>query len=131
VARRRAYARTEVLVSDCTTAQDPLFPQPQNPVLTSRLGYGMVIKEYGAGREANSEFFAKIRGLLDRERVRWQTHGYNAGYGGSTIAAWFATQNMDVIDVGIGLLSMHSPFEVSSKVDLWHLHRGFVAFFNN
>jgi aspartyl aminopeptidase len=131
VARRRAYMRTEVLVSDCTTAQDPLFPQPQNPVLTSRLGYGMVIKEYGAGREANSEFFAKIRGLLDREHVRWQTHGYDAGYGGSTIAAWFAMQNMDVIDVGIGLLSMHSPFEVSSKVDLWHLHRGFVAFFNN
>jgi len=131
VARRRSYARTEVMVSDCTTAQDPLFPQPQNPVLTSRLGYGMVIKEYGAGREANSEFFAKLRGLLDRERVRWQTHGYDAGYGGGTIAAWFATQNMDVIDVGIGLLSMHSPFEVSSKVDLWHLHRGFVAFFNN
>jgi aspartyl aminopeptidase len=38
---------------------------------------------------------------------------------------------MDVIDVGVGLLSMHSPFEVSSKVDLWQLHRGFVAFFNN
>ena len=131
VARRRAYMRTEVLVSDCTTAQDPLFPQPQNPVLTSRLGYGMVIKEYGAGREANSEFFAKIRGLLDRAKVRWQTHGYDAGYGGGTIAAWFAGQNMDVIDVGVGLLSMHSPFEVSSKVDVWQLHRGFVAFFNN
>jgi aspartyl aminopeptidase len=130
VARRRAYARTEVLVSDTTTAQDPLFPQPQNPALTSRLGYGMVIKEYGAGREANSEFFAKVRGILDRGKVRWQTHGYDAGYGGGTIAAWFATQNMDVIDVGVGLLSMHSPFEVSSKVDLWHLHRGFVAFFN-
>jgi aspartyl aminopeptidase len=131
VARRRAYARTEVLVSDCTTAQDPLFPQPQNPALTSRLGYGMVVKEYGAGREANSEFFAKIRGLFDREKVRWQTHSYDAGYGGSTIATWFAGQNMDVIDVGIGLLSMHSPFEVSSKVDVWHLHRGFTAFFNN
>lgn len=131
VARRRAYARTQVLVSDCTTAQDPIFPQPQNPFLTSRLGYGMVIKEYGAGREANSEFFGKIRGLLDRAKVRWQTHSYDAGYGGSTIAAWFAGQNMDVIDVGIGLLSMHSPFEVSSKVDLWQLHRGFVAFFGS
>jgi aspartyl aminopeptidase len=131
VARRRAYARTEVLVSDCTTAQDPLFPQPQNPALTSRLGYGMVVKEYGSGREANSEFFAKMRGLFDREKVRWQTQSYDAGYGGRTIAAWFAGQNMDVIDVGIGLLSMHSPFEVSSKVDVWHLRKGFVAFFNN
>jgi aspartyl aminopeptidase len=129
--RRRAYGNAQVLVSDCTTAQDPIFPQPQNPALTSRLGYGMVIKEYGAGREANSEFFAKVRGLLDRAGVRWQTHGYDAGYGGSTIAQWFAQQNMDVIDVGIGLLSMHSPFEVSSKVDLWELHRGFIAFFGS
>ena len=128
---RRAYAKTEVLVSDCTTAINPLFPQPQNPVLTSRLGYGLVVKEYGAGREANSEFFAKMRGLFDRERVRWQTHAYDAGYGGSTIAAWFAGQNMDVMDVGVGLVSMHSPFEVSSKVDLWHLRKGITAFFGN
>ena len=110
---------------------DPLFPQPLNPALSSRLGYGLVVKEYGAGREANSEFFAKMRGVFDREKVRWQTHSYDAGYGGSTIAAWFAGQNMDVMDVGVGLLSMHSPFEVSSKVDLWHLRKGFVAFFNS
>jgi aspartyl aminopeptidase len=128
---RRAYSRTEVLVSDCTTAVNPLFPQPQNPSLTSRLGYGLVVKEYGPGREANSEFFAKMRGLFDRERVRWQIHAYDAGYGGGTIAAWFANQNMDVMDVGVGLLSMHSPFEVSSKVDLWHLRRGFRAFFGD
>jgi aspartyl aminopeptidase len=128
---RRTYARTSVLVSDCTTAINPLFPQPQNPALASRLGYGLVVKEYGAGREANSEYFARIRGLFDRERVRWQIQAYDAGYGGSTIAAWFAGQNMEVMDVGVALLSMHSPFEVSSKVDLWHLRRGFVAFFGS
>ncbi|HEU4688171.1 MAG TPA: hypothetical protein VFS23_07425 [Vicinamibacterales bacterium] len=127
---RRTYARTSVLVSDATTAIDPLFPQPLNPALASRLGYGLVVKEYGAGREANSEFFAKMRGVFDREKVRWQTHSYEAGYGGATIAAWFAERNMEVMDVGVALLSMHSPFEVSSKVDLWHLRRGFVAFFN-
>jgi aspartyl aminopeptidase len=127
---RRAYANTEVLVSDTTTALNPLFPGPQNEELTSRLGYGMVIKEYGAGREANSEFFAKIRGMLDGSGVKWQTHSYDAGYGGGTIAAWFAGQNMDVIDVGIGIVSMHSPLEVSSKVDLWELHKGFQSFFN-
>jgi aspartyl aminopeptidase len=120
-----------VLVSDCTTAVNPLFPQPQNPNLTSRLGYGLVVKEYGAGREANSEYFAKMRGIFDRDKVRWQTHAYDAGYGGSTIAAWFAGQNMEVMDVGVGLVSMHSPFEVSSKIDLWHLRRGFSAFFGS
>jgi aspartyl aminopeptidase len=131
LARRRAYAKTQVLVSDCTTAQDPDFPQPQNPALTSRLGYGMVVKEYGAGRETNSEFFARMRGLLDRDKVRWQTHSYDAGYGGGTIAAWFAGQNMDVMDVGIGILSMHSTYDVSSKVDLWQLYKGFQAFFKS
>jgi aspartyl aminopeptidase len=128
---RRAHSKTHVLVSDCTTAINPLFPQPQNPTLTSRLGHGLVVKEYGAGREANSEYFARMRGIFDREKVRWQTHAYDAGYGGSTIAAWFAGQNMEVMDVGVGLLSMHSPFEVSSKVDLWHLRRGFAAFFGS
>lgn len=128
---RRAYRNTEVLVSDTTTALNPLFPSPQNHILTSRLGYGLVIKEYGAGREANSEFFAKIRGLLDGADISWQTHSYNSGYGGGTIAAWFAGQNMDVIDVGIGIVSMHSPYEISSKVDLWQLHKGFQVFFRS
>ncbi len=128
---RRAYGRTQVLMADCTTAINPLFPQPQNQNLAARLGYGLVVKEYGAGREANSEFFAKMRNLFDREKIRWQTHSYDAGYGGGTIADWFAGQNMDVMDVGIGILSMHSPFEVSSKVDLWELYKGFGAFYKN
>jgi aspartyl aminopeptidase len=128
---RRAYSRTQVLVSDCTTAINPLFPQPQNQNLASRLGYGLVVKEYGAGREATSEFFAKMRNLFDREKVRWQTHSYDAGYGGGTIASWFAGRNMEVMDVGIGILSMHSTYDISSKVDLWELHKGFKAFFRN
>ena len=70
-----------------------------------------------------------MRGLLNRANVRWQTHAYRAGYGGGTIAQWFANAGMDAIDVGIGLLSMHSPMDVSSKVDLWELYRGFKAFF--
>jgi aspartyl aminopeptidase len=119
-----------VLVSDCTTALNPPFPQPQNPNLTSRLGYGLVVKEYGAGRETDSECFAHVRGVFDTARVPWQTHSYDAGYGGGTIASWFAGQNMDVMDVGIGLVSMHSPFEVSSQ-DRWSLRQGFAAFFSN
>ena len=126
---RRTYAKTKVLVSDTTTALNPLFPSPQNPLLTSRLGYGLVVKEYGAGREANSEYFAYIRGVFDDAEIQWQTHSYDAGYGGGTIAAWFAGQNMDVIDVGIGIISMHSPYEISSKVDLWELYGGFKAFY--
>lgn len=126
---RRTYAQTKVLVSDTTTALNPIFPSPQNQVLTSRLGYGLVVKEYGAGREANSEYFAYIRGVFDDANIKWQTHSYDSGYGGGTIAAWFAGQNMDVIDIGIGIVSMHSPYELSSKIDLWELYGGFKAFY--
>jgi aspartyl aminopeptidase len=102
-----------------------------NPGLTLRFGYGIVVKEYGAGRETDSEFFGHIRSVFDAAGVRWQTHSSDAGYGGGTIASWFAGENMDVMDVGIGLVSMHSTFEVSSKVDLWSLRKGFAAFFAN
>ncbi len=60
--------------------------------------------------------------------MHWQTHAYRAGYGGGTIAQWFANADIDAIDVGIGILSMHSPMDVSAKVDLWELYRGFKAF---
>ena len=62
--------------------------------------------------------------------VHWQTHAYKAGYGGGTIAQWFANADIDAADVGIGILSMHSPMDVSAKVDLWELYRGFRTFFN-
>jgi aspartyl aminopeptidase len=126
---RRALRASEVLVSDCTTALNPIFPQPFLPNGSARLGWGLVFKEYGPGREADSEYFARMRRLFNDAGVHWQTHAYRAGYGGGTIAQWFANADMDAIDVGIGLLSMHSPMDVSSKVDLWELYRGFKAFF--
>ncbi len=127
---RHALAASQVLVSDCTTAVNPLFPGMQIRDAAARLGWGLVFKEYGAGREADSEYMAKIRRVFDDAGVRWQTHSYQAGYGGGTIAQWFANANIDAIDVGIGILSMHSPFDVSAKVDVWELYRGFRAFLN-
>ncbi len=127
---RRALGRSQALVADCTTAINPIFPQPFLPNGSARLGWGLVFKEYGPGREADSEYFAEVRRIFDTAGVRWQTHAYRAGYGGSTIAQWFANANIDAIDVGIGLLSMHSPMDISAKVDLFELHRGFKAFFD-
>ena len=126
---RHALALSQVLVSDCTTALDPVFPQPYLPNGSARLGWGMVFKEYGSGRQADAEYFARVRRILDDAGVHWQTHSYRAGYGGGTIAQWFANANIDAIDVGIGILSMHSPMDVSAKVDIWELYRGFKAFF--
>jgi aspartyl aminopeptidase len=125
---RHALRASQVLVSDCTTALDPNFPQPYLPNGSARLGWGLVFKEYGEGREADAEYFARVRTIFNDAGVHWQTHAYKAGYGGGTIAQWFANSDIDAIDVGIGILSMHSPMDVSAKVDLWELYRGFKAF---
>jgi aspartyl aminopeptidase len=125
---RHALRASRVLVSDCTTALDPVFPQPYLATGSARLGWGLVFKQYGAGREADAEYFAQIRRLFTEAGVHWQTHSYRSGYGGGTIAQWFANADIDAIDVGIGILSMHSPLEVAAKVDIWELYRGFKAF---
>jgi aspartyl aminopeptidase len=125
---RHALRASQVLVSDCTTALDPNFPQPYLPNGSARLGWGLVFKEYGEGREADAEYFAEVRKIFTAAGVHWQTHAYKAGYGGGTIAQWFANADIDAIDVGIGILSMHSPMDVSAKTDVWELYRGFKAF---
>ena len=125
---RRALRASQALVSDCTTALDPGFPQPYLPNSSARLGWGFVIKDYGSGRESDPEYSAQVRRMLADAGVPWQVHVYRAGYGGGTIAQWFANANIDTIDVGIGILSMHSPMELSAKVDIWELYRGFKAF---
>ena len=127
---RHAFAASTALVSDCTTALDPGFPQPYLPNSSARLGWGLVFKEYGSGKQADAEYFAAVRKTFTDAGVHWQVHAYKAGYGGGTIAQWFANANIDTIDVGIGILSMHSPMDVSAKVDLWELSRGFAAFWN-
>jgi aspartyl aminopeptidase len=126
---RHALRASQVLVADCTTALDPVFPQPYLPNASARLGWGLVFKAYGSGRQADIEYFARVRQMLDAAGVHWQTHSYKAGFGGGTIAQWFANADIDAIDVGIGILSMHAPLEVASKVDLWELYRAFKVFF--
>ena len=125
---RHALGASKALVSDCTTAVNPLFPQPQLAGAAARLGWGVVFKEYGAGREADSEVLCAGASHLRSRRRALADAFVPAGYGGGTIAQWFANANIDAIDVGIGILSMHSPMDVSAKVDLWELYRAFVAF---
>ena len=93
--------------------------------------HGLAIKLYGPGRSANSEFVAHLRSILDDGNVGWQTHTYKAGYGGGTIASYFAGWNMEVTDWGVGIWSMHSTYDVASKADIWALYEGFVVFFRS
>jgi aspartyl aminopeptidase len=122
------FADTDMVTADTTTATNPLWPSMQATDNASLMHHGLVIKLYGAGRSANSEFVAHLRNILDGGNVGWQTHTYKAGYGGGTIASYFAGWNMEVTDWGVGIWSMHSTYDVASKADIWALYEGFVVF---
>jgi aspartyl aminopeptidase len=126
---RQALRSSEVVSADTNDGINPIFPQTSEPSGAARLGYGATIKRYGAGFDANSEFIAKIRALLDKNGIAWQTQTPKVdGYSGGTIGGFLSAQEMEVIDMGVPLLSMHAPLEMSSKVDVWSFYRFMTVF---
>jgi aspartyl aminopeptidase len=127
---RRALRATKVLSSDVNPGIHPIWPDAWEPTNAPRLGYGVNFKLYGRGFNANSEYTAWIRKLLDDAGVPWQIATYKVGpAGGGTIGGTLSDDNMEVIDVGVPVLSIHTPYSVSSKVDVYHLYRAMRAFF--
>lgn len=127
---RQAKDATEVISADCNTGINPNFPQVQEPDNAARLGYGVTIKRYGHGFDANSEYLVRFLRLFDEQKIAWQTSTYMESVGGGgTDGGIYSRQNMEVIDLGIPLLSMHSPYEASSKVDAWEMFRAMQGFF--
>ncbi|MDR1626792.1 MAG: aminopeptidase [Spirochaetia bacterium] len=133
---RRALEKSSMLSADVNAAYDPNFAQVYDKKTASWFGKGMALSKYTGrrgklgGSEANAEFCRRVQAILDRNGVRWQ-YG-NLGKvdkgGGGTIALYAANLGMDVLDCGIPVLSMHSPFEVISKIDLYTTYRGYLAF---
>jgi aspartyl aminopeptidase len=127
---RRALRNAEVISADANDGINPIFPYNSEATNAARVGYGVAIKLYGGGFNAPSEFIAKIRGLMDRNNIPWQTQTPKVGVGGGgTIGGFMSREDMEVIDMGVPLLSMHSPFEMSSKVDDWEFYRTMSAFY--
>jgi aspartyl aminopeptidase len=126
---RDALRHSEVISADTNDGINPIFPMTSEPSNAARLGYGVTIKRYGAGFDANSEFVARIRAILDKNGITWQTQTPKVEVGsGGTIGGFLSIEDMEVIDMGVPLLSMHSPFEMSSKVDVWSFYRFMGAF---
>ena len=104
---------------------------------SSYLNYGTIITKYtgSAGKsgtsDASAELFANIRRILDESGVIWQSGelGKVDAGGGGTVAKFVADLDIDVVDLGVPVLSMHAPFEVISKMDLYMTHRAVEAFF--
>ena len=133
---RAVLAASSCLSADVNCAFDPTFPDVSEKNNTSYLNYGVVITKYtGSGgkygtSEATAEFMAKVRDMLDRGGVVWQTGelGKVDGGGGGTVAKYIAKLNVDVVDVGVPVLSMHAPFEVVSKLDVYMTYRAFCEY---
>lgn len=131
-------SNSECLSADVNAALDPTFPEVLEARNCSRINYGVVVTKFTGARgksgtsDASAEFVGKVRNLLDKEGVIWQTGelGKVDEGGGGTVAMYIANLNIDVIDVGVPVLSMHAPFEITSKIDTYMAYKAFVAFFN-
>src|SRR5271163_3147627 len=128
---RTALANAAVLSADCNDGVNPLFPQNSENSNAAVVGYGVTIKKYGAGFDPNSEFAARVLRVLHTNGIAWQTQTPKVDVGGGgTIGGFLSMRNMEVLDVGIPLLSMHATYEMSSKVDLWSYYRFMLAFYS-
>jgi aspartyl aminopeptidase len=128
---RNALAHAEVLSADTNDGVNPIFPQNSENSNSAIVGYGVAVKMYGAGFDPNSEFTARVLHILDTNHIAWQTQTPRVDVGGGgTIGGFLSMRNMEVLDVGIPLLSMHATYEMSSKVDLWSYYRFMMAFYS-
>ena len=133
---KRALANSKMLSSDVSAAFDPNYPSVMEENNSAFLGRGIVFNKYTGSRgkyasnDANPEFMAQIRNVMDKNNVVWQTAelGKVDQGGGGTIAYILAQYNMNVIDAGIALLNMHAPWELASKADIYEGYKAYVAF---
>ncbi len=127
---RLALRNTKVVSSDVNPAVHPTWPGVWEAKNAPRLGSGVNLKLYGGGFNANSEYIAWTRAYLDEADIPWQTATYKGKASGGTIGKSLSEDNMEVIDYGVPVLSIHSTYAVSSKVDVYLLFRAMRAFFS-
>ncbi len=128
-----------MLSSDVSAAFDPLYPSVFEKKNAAYLGHGLTFNKYTGARgksgcnDASPEFIAKIRNIMDNANVSYQTAelGRVDQGGGGTIAYILSNQNMNVIDAGIPVISMHAPCETVSKVDVYEAYKGYIEFIKN
>lgn len=134
----RVLSKSRCLSADVNAAFDPTYASVFEANNASYINKGVVITKYtGHGgkygtSDASAEFMAQIRQMLDKEKILWQTGelGKVDLGGGGTIAKYVANLNVDVVDLGVPVLSMHAPFEVVSKTDVYMAYKAFSVFFN-
>lgn len=136
LAREEALEQSQMLSADVVLAMDPNYSHCFAPGNTAHLGHGPAIVKYAGhfgkkdANDANAEFLALLRDIFDEAGIRWQTGEYgimDLG-GGGTMAPLPAQYGMETADCGIPLLSMHAPYELASKADVYEASRAYAAF---
>lgn len=133
---RRCLAASDMLSSDVSAAFDPTYASAFEKKNASYFGRGMVFNKFTGSRgksgsnDANAEYVAHIRSIMESSKVAYQTAelGKVDVGGGGTIAYILALYGMNVIDCGVAVLSMHAPWEATSKADIYETKCGYVAF---
>lgn len=136
---REVLSKSRCLSADVNAAYDPTFPDVFEKNNACALNHGVCVTKFTGSRgksgtsDASAEFVGEVRALLDKKNVIWQTGelGKVDIGGGGTVAAYIANLNIDTIDVGVPVMSMHAPFEITAKTDVWAAYKAFEAFIND
>lgn len=126
---RKMLRNTKVISADVNPGVNPTWPGVWELGNAPRLGQGINLKLYGGGFNANSEYMAWTRNYLDNHKIKWQTSTYKGKASGGTIGSDLSNDNMEVVDFGVPILSIHSPYAIGSKVDLYSLYKAMSAFY--
>ena len=134
---RKMLRNTKCLSADVNVAMDPTFPEVLDSRNAASLNKGVVLTKFtGHGgkyssSDASAEYMAWVRRVLDDAGVQWQTGelGKVDEGGGGTVAQYLAKLNLEVVDLGVPVLSMHAPFELAAKTDIAMLYRASTAFY--
>ncbi len=133
---RKVRAHSKCLSSDVTAAYDPNFAAVYEKMNSAMLSCGTAMCKFTGARgksgsnDANAEFVGEVRRMFAEEGVVWQTAelGKVDAGGGGTVAKFVANLNIDTVDLGVPVISMHAPWEVISKADLYSNYKAFIAF---
>ncbi|NYB72664.1 aminopeptidase [Sedimentibacter hydroxybenzoicus DSM 7310] len=136
---KRSLSNSSMLSSDVAAGVDPTYPQVSEIQNSPIMGKGVAMVKYTGSRgksganDANAEYIGKLRKLFNENNVVWQPAelGKVDQGGGGTIAYIMANYNMDVVDLGVPVLSMHAPYEIISKTDLYMTYKAYKVFYNN
>ncbi|MBR1811838.1 MAG: aminopeptidase [Clostridia bacterium] len=134
-----ALRNSECLSADVNAAYDPTFSDVFEKRNSAFLNKGVVITKYTGARgksgtnDASAEYMGKVRGILDGENILWQTGelGKVDAGGGGTVAMYISHLGVNTVDLGVPVLSMHSPYELTAKYDIYMAYKAFCAFFKS